>query len=451
MSDAEILENMDSTSFVPESVTECNSTEVPSIVSVGAGVGTVDVFASAVLTDTDVTEVASDSPASGSQAETTHESSPTPPQESVNTTSPSTGAITDTESEVQISPLSLPSVLPSVSPTTTSEESDESNGCTESSEGKGTETETERTETDGTQSDMFRSDDTESPLHASALRKRKRYLRNTTASSALRISSSILNSVASTSSTVLTDPDWDSHLTVAMHQGRDIHVVLKSVLVSCDQGYTVILPMMLLLSLRYGNTAALLYSLCLPLVIKGMFRRLRPIDSNPAYSCETDWPFIGLDLWSFPSGRASTGVTAALLSLHSGSAFSYITWIIFMLISIVARVHRGLNWASDVLAGAVLGLSMYLIILLFGEDSTIILCTAMFCAGICVHSYLIDDVLWERIDTSPAELLHTGFKAFEPFISHLPVIDHLRNTPFVQGIQRQGWKREDASDILHSD
>jgi undecaprenyl-diphosphatase len=87
------------------------------------------------------------------------------------------------------------------------------------------------------------------------------------------------------------------------------------------------------------------------LVIKLIFRRKRP---------EGDWGSIyrKTDPHSFPSGHAARAVLLATLALGMGPLWLGIVLVIWAPFVILARVAMGVHYLSDVLAGALLGLTV---------------------------------------------------------------------------------------------
>ncbi len=92
------------------------------------------------------------------------------------------------------------------------------------------------------------------------------------------------------------------------------------------------------------------------LAIKFSVRRRRP---------EGEWGGIyrSTDPHSFPSGHAARAVLLAVLALGLGPAWFGLALLIWAPLVALARVAMGVHYLSDILAGAVLGLAIGLVVL----------------------------------------------------------------------------------------
>lgn len=102
--------------------------------------------------------------------------------------------------------------------------------------------------------------------------------------------------------------------------------------------------------------------------IKAAFRRIRP-DQSPTHTDDGPLPY-GLHrpiTSSFPSGHATAAFTAAtLLSRGRGTAP---VWFTLAALVAASRVYVRMHHASDVLAGAALGLVLGRVLVPVGESS----------------------------------------------------------------------------------
>jgi undecaprenyl-diphosphatase len=101
-------------------------------------------------------------------------------------------------------------------------------------------------------------------------------------------------------------------------------------------------------SLAVVMGASLLLTAALVLVIKFSVRRKRP---------HGEWGEIyrRTDPHSFPSGHAARAALLAVIALGLGPAWFGILLLIWAPLVILARVSMGVHYLSDVLAGALLG------------------------------------------------------------------------------------------------
>lgn len=116
-----------------------------------------------------------------------------------------------------------------------------------------------------------------------------------------------------------------------------------------------------LLALTTGQTGQslllctlLAFSIQLPVywILKNSFQRRRPPDAIPSF----DSVITAHDKFSFPSGHTAATLLAALVYLHYGTmAAPLMIWAGFVGAS---RVLLGVHFPTDILAGAVLGLSV---------------------------------------------------------------------------------------------
>ena len=102
--------------------------------------------------------------------------------------------------------------------------------------------------------------------------------------------------------------------------------------------------------------SGVLITAALVLAIKFTVRRRRP---------EGEWGQIyrSTDPHSFPSGHAARAVMLAVVALGLGPAWFGLLLLLWAPLVPLARVAMGVHYLSDVLAGALLGLFMGLIIL----------------------------------------------------------------------------------------
>jgi len=104
--------------------------------------------------------------------------------------------------------------------------------------------------------------------------------------------------------------------------------------------------------------AGILITAALVMVVKFTVRRRRP---------EGEWGNIyrKTDPHSFPSGHAARAVMLALIAAGLGPAWFGVILLIWAPLVVLARVAMGLHFLSDVLAGALFGLVMGVIMLQF--------------------------------------------------------------------------------------
>lgn len=95
-------------------------------------------------------------------------------------------------------------------------------------------------------------------------------------------------------------------------------------------------------------------------IIKFSVRRRRP---------EGDWGAIyrKTDPHSFPSGHATRAVMLAVVALGLGPVWFGLVMLIWAPLVVLARVAMGVHYLSDVLAGAVFGLGIGLVVLKFSH------------------------------------------------------------------------------------
>lgn len=99
----------------------------------------------------------------------------------------------------------------------------------------------------------------------------------------------------------------------------------------------------------------ILVTAVLVLTIKFSVRRRRP---------EGEWGGVyrSTDPHSFPSGHAARTLMLAFLAISLGPAWLVVALMVWAPLVAVARVAMGLHYLSDVLAGAVLGMAMGLVL-----------------------------------------------------------------------------------------
>jgi membrane-associated phospholipid phosphatase len=102
--------------------------------------------------------------------------------------------------------------------------------------------------------------------------------------------------------------------------------------------------------------AAMLVTAVLVLAVKFSVRRQRP---------EGDWGSIyrRTDPHSFPSGHAVRAVLLAVLAVGLGPAWFGLLLVFWAPLVTLARVAMGVHYLSDVIAGAIFGLAIGLVIL----------------------------------------------------------------------------------------
>ena len=103
---------------------------------------------------------------------------------------------------------------------------------------------------------------------------------------------------------------------------------------------------------RAGDLAVgILLTALLVMLVKFTVRRRRP---------EGEWGKIyrSTDPHSFPSGHAARAVMLAVMALGLGPAWLAVLLCIWAPLVVLARVAMGLHYLSDVLAGALFGLTM---------------------------------------------------------------------------------------------
>jgi undecaprenyl-diphosphatase len=90
-------------------------------------------------------------------------------------------------------------------------------------------------------------------------------------------------------------------------------------------------------------------------IIKLLVRRQRPAGEWGEFYRKTD-PH------SFPSGHAARATLLAIIAIGSGSPWFALTLCLWAPLVILARVAMGVHYLSDVLAGALLGVALGILI-----------------------------------------------------------------------------------------
>lgn len=108
----------------------------------------------------------------------------------------------------------------------------------------------------------------------------------------------------------------------------------------------------------------LAYAIELPvyLLLKNTIKRDRPCDSLPfeAYIKPSD-------KFSFPSGHAAAAFVFATLIAHFYPTFDVFAYMLALMVGI-SRILLGVHYPTDIVAGAVLGMSCASLALIYGPD-----------------------------------------------------------------------------------
>ncbi len=105
--------------------------------------------------------------------------------------------------------------------------------------------------------------------------------------------------------------------------------------------------------------------------LKLLFMRERPIDVLDHVNTLSWGPFTTATSLSFPSGHASRTFAMATLIAFGTRRHMGVAMFVFAALVSLSRIYLGLHWPSDVLAGAVLGIVLALMLRWVGRrDNT---------------------------------------------------------------------------------